>query len=244
MLITASVTFIITCLVNSSFWPSLGVSTSPMLVHLAGVELTPEGREWLQKSLPPAQTVWLKLISRENSTLHCLLSQNRVRDLIMRRMEPICHNCLLNVRLMGVFIRLSNFLAFLRVSRRGRCGATVWTKRSSGWVWLALRLLSEYCLTLVSTGVSTSGCTGQRSELRGKGGDSGSRTAYWREPPRLSGTVLYSDWWRGSLRGADALSDWLFRDRALKWPKRDSTHSVLFILPADVLMHLKRSLKG
>ncbi|KAG8001936.1 Protein C3orf33 [Nibea albiflora] len=54
-----------------------GVSTSPLLVHLAGVELTPEGRVWLQKNLAPAQTVWLKLISREDDTLHCLLSQSR-----------------------------------------------------------------------------------------------------------------------------------------------------------------------
>uniref|UniRef100_UPI0037E79C51 protein C3orf33 homolog isoform X2 n=1 Tax=Semicossyphus pulcher TaxID=241346 RepID=UPI0037E79C51 len=54
-----------------------GVPTSPMLVHLAGVELTPEGRTWLQKNLAPAQTVWLKLISREDDTLHCLVSQSR-----------------------------------------------------------------------------------------------------------------------------------------------------------------------
>uniref|UniRef100_A0A671YES7 Chromosome 3 open reading frame 33 n=1 Tax=Sparus aurata TaxID=8175 RepID=A0A671YES7_SPAAU len=55
-----------------------GVLTSPMLVHLAGVELTPEGRVWLQKNLTPAQTVWLKLISREDDALHCLVSQSRV----------------------------------------------------------------------------------------------------------------------------------------------------------------------
>ncbi|XP_070826728.1 protein C3orf33 homolog isoform X1 [Chaetodon trifascialis] len=54
-----------------------GVSTPPILVHLAGVELTPEGREWLQKNLSPAQTVWLKLISREDDTLHCLVSRSR-----------------------------------------------------------------------------------------------------------------------------------------------------------------------
>ncbi|XP_041797187.1 protein C3orf33 homolog isoform X2 [Chelmon rostratus] len=54
-----------------------GVSTSTILVHLAGVELTPEGREWLQKNLAPAQTVWLKLISREDDTLHCLVSRSR-----------------------------------------------------------------------------------------------------------------------------------------------------------------------
>ncbi|XP_036980392.1 protein C3orf33 homolog isoform X2 [Acanthopagrus latus] len=54
-----------------------GALTSPMLVHLAGVELTPEGRVWLQKNLTPAQTVWLKLISREDDALHCLVSQSR-----------------------------------------------------------------------------------------------------------------------------------------------------------------------
>eukprot|EP00064_Thunnus_orientalis_P010612 superscaffoldBa00001456_g10638 len=54
-----------------------GVSTSPLLVNLAGVELTPEGREWLQKNLAPAQIVWLKLISREDDILHCLVSQSR-----------------------------------------------------------------------------------------------------------------------------------------------------------------------
>lgn len=58
---------------------SLVADTSPMLVHLAGVELTPDGWEWLQKNLAPAQTVWLKLISRENNVLHCLVCQSRVR---------------------------------------------------------------------------------------------------------------------------------------------------------------------
>ncbi|XP_014889197.1 protein C3orf33 homolog isoform X3 [Poecilia latipinna] len=52
-------------------------STSPLLVHLAGVELTPEGKTWLQKNLVPPQTVWLKLISREDDMLHCLVSQSR-----------------------------------------------------------------------------------------------------------------------------------------------------------------------
>ncbi|XP_041656615.1 protein C3orf33 homolog isoform X2 [Cheilinus undulatus] len=54
-----------------------GMHTSPMLVHLAGVELTPEGRAWLQNNLTPSQTVWLKLISRKNETLHCLVSQSK-----------------------------------------------------------------------------------------------------------------------------------------------------------------------
>ncbi|XP_024132524.1 protein C3orf33 homolog isoform X3 [Oryzias melastigma] len=53
------------------------VSTSTMLVHLAGVELTPEGQTWLQNTLAPAQVVWLKLISREDNALHCLVSHSR-----------------------------------------------------------------------------------------------------------------------------------------------------------------------
>ncbi|XP_023150090.1 protein C3orf33 homolog isoform X1 [Amphiprion ocellaris] len=53
------------------------VSTGPLLVRLAGVELTPEGRVWLQQNVAPAQTVWLKLVSREDNTLHCLVSQSR-----------------------------------------------------------------------------------------------------------------------------------------------------------------------
>ncbi|KAM4566180.1 protein C3orf33 homolog isoform 2-T2 [Odontesthes bonariensis] len=50
---------------------------SPLLVRLAGVELIPEGKMWLQKNLAPAETVWLKLISREEDTLHCLVSHAR-----------------------------------------------------------------------------------------------------------------------------------------------------------------------
>lgn len=58
---------------------SSGVDTSSMLVHLAGVEVTPEGRVWLQENLAPAQTVWLQLISREDGVLHCLVRRNWVR---------------------------------------------------------------------------------------------------------------------------------------------------------------------
>ncbi|XP_029922104.1 protein C3orf33 homolog isoform X2 [Myripristis murdjan] len=54
-----------------------GVCASPLLVHLAGVELTPEGRAWLEENLDPAQLVWLKLISREEDTLHCLVSHSK-----------------------------------------------------------------------------------------------------------------------------------------------------------------------
>lgn len=61
-----------------------------MLVRLAGVELTPEGKEWLQKNLAPAQTVWLKLISREEDVLHCLVCHSRVRHQINETKERYC----------------------------------------------------------------------------------------------------------------------------------------------------------
>uniref|UniRef100_A0A3Q3B9W7 TNase-like domain-containing protein n=1 Tax=Kryptolebias marmoratus TaxID=37003 RepID=A0A3Q3B9W7_KRYMA len=50
---------------------------SPLLSKHKGVELTPEGKLWLQKNLTPAQTVWLKLISREDNALNCLVSQSK-----------------------------------------------------------------------------------------------------------------------------------------------------------------------
>ncbi|KAI7802790.1 c3orf33-like protein, partial [Triplophysa rosa] len=46
-------------------------------VRLAGVELTSEGQNWISQQLKPAETVWLRLIARQNETLHCLVSVNR-----------------------------------------------------------------------------------------------------------------------------------------------------------------------
>ncbi|XP_014070836.1 protein C3orf33 homolog isoform X1 [Salmo salar] len=54
-----------------------GGGVYPLAVRLAGVDLTPEGRVWLKQHLSPAQTVWLKLVSREEETLHCLVSVSR-----------------------------------------------------------------------------------------------------------------------------------------------------------------------
>lgn len=66
----------------------LGVDSSSILVHLAGVELTPEGRVWLQENLAPAQTVWLKLISREDDMLHCLVRRSQVRWWSNEMLQP------------------------------------------------------------------------------------------------------------------------------------------------------------
>lgn len=79
-------------MISGHFLSSSGVCTPPLVVHLVGVELTPEGRLWLQNNLIPAQTVWLKLISREDDILHCLVSQSRVRCLVTEtKEEMMCH---------------------------------------------------------------------------------------------------------------------------------------------------------
>uniref|UniRef100_A0A3Q3D3J5 Chromosome 3 open reading frame 33 n=1 Tax=Hippocampus comes TaxID=109280 RepID=A0A3Q3D3J5_HIPCM len=54
-----------------------GVPSSPLLVNLAGVDLTADGKLWLQRSVLPTQTVWLQLISRQDDTLHCFVTHNK-----------------------------------------------------------------------------------------------------------------------------------------------------------------------
>lgn len=76
-------------MIDDHFVSSSGVCTSPLVVHLVGVELTPEGMVWLQNNLIPAQTVWLKLISREDGILNCLVSQSRVRRLVTETKEEM-----------------------------------------------------------------------------------------------------------------------------------------------------------
>ncbi|XP_012679452.1 protein C3orf33 homolog [Clupea harengus] len=52
-------------------------TSTPLQVRLAGVELTPEGWDWLRRQLKPAETVWLKLIRQEGETLDCFVSTGR-----------------------------------------------------------------------------------------------------------------------------------------------------------------------
>ncbi|NXO31583.1 CC033 protein, partial [Cisticola juncidis] len=42
-----------------------------LLVRLAGVELAPGGRAWLQRELLPRQLLWFQLLGRDSSALHC-----------------------------------------------------------------------------------------------------------------------------------------------------------------------------
>nr|XP_061796953.1 protein C3orf33-like [Nerophis lumbriciformis] len=54
-----------------------GLPTSPLQVDLAGVDLTADGKLWLQRNLLPAQTVWLKLINRHGDRLHCFVFDSK-----------------------------------------------------------------------------------------------------------------------------------------------------------------------
>ncbi|TRY96338.1 hypothetical protein DNTS_021835 [Danionella cerebrum] len=46
-------------------------------VRLAGVDVTPEGHDWIAQQLKPDETLWFRLIARQNETLHCLVSVNK-----------------------------------------------------------------------------------------------------------------------------------------------------------------------
>ncbi|KAM9316117.1 protein C3orf33 homolog [Gastrophryne carolinensis] len=48
-----------------------------LLVRLAGVELTPSGKCWLQNNLQPSQNLWFQLLNREDSMLDCFIFVSR-----------------------------------------------------------------------------------------------------------------------------------------------------------------------
>uniref|UniRef100_A0A4W4F9I9 TNase-like domain-containing protein n=1 Tax=Electrophorus electricus TaxID=8005 RepID=A0A4W4F9I9_ELEEL len=57
------------------FCPPAGQPVAaPLHVRLAGVELTPQGQDWLAQRLRPEEAVWLRLIGRQGDCLHCLVS--------------------------------------------------------------------------------------------------------------------------------------------------------------------------
>ncbi|XP_069583562.1 protein C3orf33 homolog isoform X3 [Ranitomeya imitator] len=49
-----------------------------LLVRLAGVELTQNGKVWLQDNLQPSQVLWFQLLNRQDSMLDCFVFINRV----------------------------------------------------------------------------------------------------------------------------------------------------------------------
>ncbi|OXB73429.1 UNVERIFIED_CONTAM: hypothetical protein H355_015157 [Colinus virginianus] len=53
-----------------------------LLVRLAGVELAPQGTEWLRRELKPSQVIWFQLLGREHSALECLVLLNKVNVVV------------------------------------------------------------------------------------------------------------------------------------------------------------------
>ncbi|XP_008941892.1 PREDICTED: protein C3orf33 homolog, partial [Merops nubicus] len=66
-------------------WQSKGL----LLVRLAGVELAPSGRAWLQQELKPKQMLWFQLLGREDLALECLVLVNKGRFLSMCLNEEV-----------------------------------------------------------------------------------------------------------------------------------------------------------
>ncbi|XP_028818316.1 protein C3orf33 homolog isoform X2 [Denticeps clupeoides] len=64
--------------VLSSMLAKTGHPHAPLEVRLAGVDLTPEGRDWLGKQLTPAETVWLQLIRRDGFHVQKMLERRGV----------------------------------------------------------------------------------------------------------------------------------------------------------------------
>ncbi|XP_077397353.1 protein C3orf33 homolog isoform X3 [Festucalex cinctus] len=58
---------------------SLQVEHVPIYLPLLSPLLAKQkdGKIWLQRSIVPTQTVWLKLISRQDDTLHCLVAHSK-----------------------------------------------------------------------------------------------------------------------------------------------------------------------
>ncbi|XP_043926441.1 protein C3orf33 homolog isoform X2 [Protopterus annectens] len=52
-------------------------SHGDLLIRLAGVEPTADGRLWLKEKLKPSQMIWFRLIRREHSALDCLILINQ-----------------------------------------------------------------------------------------------------------------------------------------------------------------------
>lgn len=60
-----------------SSWQKRWQSNGGLVVRLAGVELTPSGKTWLQEQLKPSQILWFQLLKREDSVLDCFVLVNK-----------------------------------------------------------------------------------------------------------------------------------------------------------------------
>ncbi|XP_030044640.1 protein C3orf33 homolog isoform X1 [Microcaecilia unicolor] len=62
-----------------SSWQRRLQSNGKLLVRLAGVELTQNGKLWLHEYLKPSEMLWFQLLRRDDSVLDCFILVNRGR---------------------------------------------------------------------------------------------------------------------------------------------------------------------
>ncbi|XP_029472418.1 protein C3orf33 homolog isoform X3 [Rhinatrema bivittatum] len=62
-----------------SSWQRRLQSNGSLLIRLAGVELTQNGRLWLREWLKPSEMLWFQLLRRDESALDCFVLLNRGR---------------------------------------------------------------------------------------------------------------------------------------------------------------------
>nr|XP_033815120.1 protein C3orf33 homolog isoform X2 [Geotrypetes seraphini] len=62
-----------------SSWQERMQSNGSLLVRLAGVELTENGKLWLREWLKPSEMLWFQLLRRDDSLLDCFILVNRGR---------------------------------------------------------------------------------------------------------------------------------------------------------------------
>ncbi|XP_030044641.1 protein C3orf33 homolog isoform X2 [Microcaecilia unicolor] len=60
-----------------SSWQRRLQSNGKLLVRLAGVELTQNGKLWLHEYLKPSEMLWFQLLRRDDSVLDCFILVNR-----------------------------------------------------------------------------------------------------------------------------------------------------------------------
>ncbi|XP_029472417.1 protein C3orf33 homolog isoform X2 [Rhinatrema bivittatum] len=60
-----------------SSWQRRLQSNGSLLIRLAGVELTQNGRLWLREWLKPSEMLWFQLLRRDESALDCFVLLNR-----------------------------------------------------------------------------------------------------------------------------------------------------------------------
>ncbi|GCB70712.1 hypothetical protein scyTo_0010838 [Scyliorhinus torazame] len=67
-------------------------SNGHLMVRLAGLQMTDEGRTWLREQIKPSQVVWFQPLRRENSFIDCIVRFNKGGFFLASLNEEILRN--------------------------------------------------------------------------------------------------------------------------------------------------------